>query len=125
MLGDIIGTMILAHYVGDYWVQSDHQATEKERSARQCLAHVATYCLTQASFLAGVALGTGWRPSLIGAVAALALTAATHYVADRREPLRQLAGVLSKGGFVDRGGLPLLDQAWHLGWLFPAALCLI
>ncbi|MEU8511618.1 hypothetical protein AB0C76_08535 [Kitasatospora sp. NPDC048722] len=50
--------------------------------------------------------------------AALALSAVTHYIADRREPLRRLADATGKGRFVrlaDHGmnGAYALDQAWH------------
>jgi hypothetical protein len=124
-VGDVLATMIVAHYAGDYWVQSDRQATKKEHDAGQCLLHVLTYCLTQMLFLWVLTLVTGWQPSMWGVGGALAVTAVTHYVADRREPLRRLATLLGKGGFVERGGLPLLDQAWHLMWLFPAALALV
>jgi hypothetical protein len=109
MLGDVLATMIVAHYVGDYWVQSDHQATTKGHDAGQCAAHVATYCLTQALFLTAMAVTTGWRPYVIGVLLALAITAATHYIADRRAPLRWMAIKQGKAGFVERGGLPLLD----------------
>ncbi|WP_190215983.1 hypothetical protein, partial [Kitasatospora indigofera] len=115
--------------VADHWVQTDHQARLKgqhdhndgQSSAagrRACAAHVATYTATQAGalLLGSRVLGVRLRPG--PAVAALALSAVTHYVADRREPLRRLADATGKSNFVrltDFGmnGAYALDQAWH------------
>ncbi|MET8627737.1 hypothetical protein ABZW30_29000 [Kitasatospora sp. NPDC004669] len=115
--------------VADHWVQTDHQASAKgqhdhtdgQSSAagrRACAAHVAAYTATQgAVLLAGARLlGVRLRPGPV--TAALALSAVTHYVADRREPLRRLADATGKGNFVrlaDHGmnGAYALDQAWH------------
>jgi hypothetical protein len=59
--------------------------------------------------------------------AGLALSAVTHYVADRREPLRRMAGATGHAPFyaMNTGGLNgayLMDQSWHYGWIFVAAL---
>ncbi|MFJ7910032.1 hypothetical protein [Kitasatospora sp. NPDC096204] len=115
--------------VADHWIQTDHQASTKghhdhndgQSSAagrRACAAHVATYTATQAAaLLAGSRLlGVRLRPGPVAA--ALALSAVTHYIADRREPLRRLADATGKGTFVrlaDHGmnGAYALDQAWH------------
>ena len=124
--------------VADHWVQTDHQAANKgqhdhnegQSSAagrRACAAHVATYTATQgAALLAGSrALGVRLRPGPV--VAALALSAVTHYVADRREPLRRLADATGKSNFVrlaDFGmnGSYRLDQAWHHAFETAAAV---
>lgn len=121
-VGTIGFVLFAAHHVGDYWVQTDAQAQAKEHHAGACLAHVGTYLLTHAVFLAGLALATGWTPSVAGTLAGFAVTAVTHYLADRRAPLRWLAAHTGGGGFWDRGGAPLLDQAWHIGWLAVTAL---
>ncbi|MFD9692325.1 hypothetical protein ACFWXO_41930 [Kitasatospora sp. NPDC059088] len=114
--------------VADHWIQTDHQATTKgqhdndgQSSAagrRACAAHVATYTATQAVvLLAGTRLlDVRLRPASVAA--ALALSAVTHYIADRREPLRRLADATGKARFVrlaDHGmnGAYCLDQAWH------------
>lgn len=115
--------------VADHWIQTDHQAATKgqhdhnegQSSAagrRACAAHVAAYTATQgAVLLAGSRLlGIRLRPGPVAA--ALALSALTHYAADRREPLRKLADATGKGNFVrltDHGmnGAYALDQAWH------------
>ncbi|MFD5436614.1 hypothetical protein ACFWJ4_31250 [Kitasatospora sp. NPDC127067] len=124
--------------VADHWVQSDHQAVTKgqhdhndgQSSAagrRACAAHVASYTATQAAaLLAGTRL-LGVRLRLVPTIAALALSATTHYIADRREPLRKLADATGKGNFVrlaDHGmnGAYALDQAWHHAFETAAAL---
>ncbi|MFF2044032.1 hypothetical protein ACFVVX_26795 [Kitasatospora sp. NPDC058170] len=124
--------------VADHWIQTDHQAATKgqhdhaegQSSAagrRACAAHVASYTATQAVvLLAGTRLlGVRLRP--VPLAAALAVSAVTHYAADRREPLRRLADATGKGVFVrlaDHGlnGGYLLDQSWHHGWETAAAL---
>jgi hypothetical protein len=119
------------HQIGDYWVQTSAQAAAKGLPGwpgrRACAAHVATYTLTLAACLALA----GWRLALPLnpwlAAAGLALSAVTHYFADRRVPLRWVAGRLSLGGFWRAGeglasGAAHLDQAWHWWWLFVSAL---
>jgi hypothetical protein len=125
-----------SHEVADHWVQVDSQATVKGRpgpeGVRAALAHVATYTAAQAAALwaANRALGLGLRPG--PAVAALAVSAVTHYVADRQgghwgdeEPrsVVRLAAVTGHAGCLTRdpGAGYLLDQSWHKGWLAVAA----
>jgi hypothetical protein len=124
-------TIYAAHQVGDYWVQTSAQARCKGLPGwpgrRACAAHVATYTVTLAAFLA-----LAWRwlalPLAPGWVAAgLGLSAATHYFADRRATLRRVAGLTGSGAFFRAGdglatGAALLDQAWHWAWLFASAL---
>lgn len=90
-----------AHHVGDYWVQTNHQATHKGLPGwpgrLACLGHVGTYVVTQlvSVWIVKVALGlpgVGWG-SLIGA---LLVSGVTHYVADRRKPLERLARLLDR-----------------------------
>ncbi|GAA2815587.1 hypothetical protein GCM10010441_45280 [Kitasatospora paracochleata] len=124
--------------VGDHWIQTHTQAltkgqhdhTEGQSSAagrRACAAHVATYTATQAVALIGgsALLGMRLRPGRVAA--ALALSAATHYVADRRRPVQRLAEAVGKGDFyrlADHGmnGAYQLDQALHHGVEAVAAL---
>ncbi|MER5350692.1 transcriptional regulator [Kitasatospora sp. NPDC002551] len=140
--------------VADHWVQTDHQAATKGQhdhtpgqsslaGRRACAAHVATYTATQgAVLLAGTRLlGVRLRPGPV--VAALAVSAVTHYVADRREPLRLLARAVGIDGFHALGtpahpahpvtaggsyaptlgtGAYALDQAWHHAFETYAAL---
>ncbi|MFM9681664.1 transcriptional regulator [Streptomyces brasiliscabiei] len=118
----------MAADLGDHWIQSDHQAVTKgqhdenegqsSRAGRiACTAHVATYTATQAAVLyAGSrALGLRLKPGRVAA--ALALSAGTHWWADRRIHLKAVADATGKGNFYTLGG-PLggnyaLDQAFH------------
>jgi hypothetical protein len=120
------------HPIGDYWVQTNGQAAGKGAPGwpgrRACAAHVVTYTLTLTACLALV----WWRLALplspAWAAAGLAVSAVTHYFADRRGPLERLAGFIpGKLGFYRAGeglasGAAHLDQAWHWWWLFAAAL---
>lgn len=124
-------TYLAAHEVADYWVQTDTQAQRKGLSGgpgrRACAAHVATYTATLGGCLAVTARTLGLPLRARRVALGLAVSAVTHYVADRRAPLRQLAQATGKGGFYSRGeglasGAAALDQAWHIGWLFAAAL---
>lgn len=120
-----------AHWLGDYWIQTSHQGTRKadpgRAGRRACVRHVITYTMTLAALLTLAAwwlalpLSTGWM------CAGLGVSAVTHYIADRKYALRWLAARIGKAGFWDYGdglasGAKFLDQAWHWGWLFIAAL---
>lgn len=119
-----------AHQVADHWVQTQHQADHKGQPGRAgrlaCLAHVTTYTITQAVALLVVLAVTGYDPNPWLVTAALAVSAATHYVVDRRTPLRRMAMALRKSpAWLDKGGgMYALDQSWHIGWIFVAALIL-
>lgn len=107
--------------VADHWVQTDHQAQHKAKPGREGHAalarHVASYTATQAAALlvGNRLLGLGLRPRSMAA--ALALSGATHYVIDRRWPVRRTAEATGKGRFYELGGplggAYLLDQATH------------
>lgn len=77
-----------AHHVGDYWVQTDHQARHKGDAGTQgrlnCLLHVLSYLATQVVFLIPL-IFLGARFSLAGVLGLLAVSGITHYLADRRE----------------------------------------
>ncbi|MFI9005509.1 transcriptional regulator [Streptomyces sp. NPDC053541] len=107
--------------VADHWAQTDHQATHKAKEGAEghkaLAGHVTSYVATQgaALLLGNRALGLGLRPRNVAA--ALALSGASHYLIDRRWPVRKVAEVTGKGGFYELGG-PLggayrLDQAAH------------
>ncbi|MGW6416326.1 hypothetical protein [Streptomyces sp. NPDC055055] len=127
-----------AHEVGDYIIQSDADAKAKGTPGREgaaaCLRHVSTYTLTQAAALlaANRYLGLGLRPGRM--TAALALSAATHYAADRcaghwadttdqAPALVRAAHAIGKTGWLtaDPKAGALLDQAWHKGCITLAA----
>lgn len=126
--GGTYAALHAGHLVGDYWCQTNHQAEVKGKPGRDghraCLRHVATLTATQGAFLGLACWTTGERLSWRLVAAGLAVNAASHYVADRRRPIRWLADRLEwtgKGTFYRSGdglasGAAHLDQAWHIGW---------
>jgi len=111
-------TLLAAHEVADYWLQSEREAVHKGADSAKgriaCASHVATYTAISTAAVVAVDryLGLGLDPRRIAA--GQALSAATHYAADRREPLRRLAHATGNGPFwEDGGGAPHLDQAAH------------
>ncbi|MFF2080617.1 hypothetical protein ACFVXG_38365 [Kitasatospora sp. NPDC058162] len=138
--------------IGDMWVQTDTCARIKgatdtnpvvdrddETGAEiavhgtregqlACLHHCATYTATQAGALliGSRLLGLRLKPGRVAA--ALAVSFATHYAADRRLPLARLAKATGKGAFYERlapvCGSFELDQAFHHGCETVAALLL-
>lgn len=127
----VFAVYFVAHHVADYWIQSDWQARTKGAAGwtgrAACAAHVATYTLTLAAFLALAAWWLALPVSPGRAAAGLAVSALTHYFADRRRPLAKLADRTGKGTFYRAGeglasGAAHLDQSWHLAWVLIAAL---
>jgi hypothetical protein len=125
------GSYVAGHQVADYWVQTGAQAMRKGlpgwAGRRACAAHVVTYTLTLAVFLALAAWVLALPVSPVAAAAGLFVSAVTHYFADRRAPLARLAGRLGKSDFWNAGeglasGAAHLDQSWHWLWIFAAAL---
>lgn len=128
-IGGVYALLHAGHTAADYWVQTGHQAVTKGgtgwEARRACAAHVATLTATQAAFLALGAFSSGERLPIRRVAAGLAVNAASHYVADRREPLRLLAERLAwmgKDDYYRNGGAPHLDQAWHIGWCAVTAI---
>ncbi|MFJ5927891.1 hypothetical protein ACIQF6_35385 [Kitasatospora sp. NPDC092948] len=134
----VYALMRVAADVADHWVQTDYQAATKGecdsepgqsswRGRRACASHVAAYTATQGAvlLLGGRLLGLGLRPSRVAV--ALGLSAVSHYMADRRWPIRKVADRIGSGRFVrlaDHGmnGGYLMDQAWHHGFEVCAAV---
>jgi len=128
-----------AHEVGDYWAQQDKDAVAKGRPGQEgrlaCARHVASYTAVQAIALIAANRVLGLRLNWRRAAAGLAVSAVTHYAADRsaghwQEPepepstrLVRLAHRKGSAGWLQRdpGAGPLLDQAWHKGWIAVAA----
>lgn len=139
-VGAVSVALYAAHQVADHWIQTSHQAATKGapgwRGRAACAAHVATYTVTAVVALTGLMAATGWTPTLGRLIAGLGVSAASHYWAERRTPLAGLCDRLGKTGFYQLGaprpghddnpslgtGAYALDQAWHVGWLFIAAL---
>ncbi|GGS74146.1 hypothetical protein GCM10010156_36360 [Planobispora rosea] len=132
--------LFAAHNVGDHWVQTHHQACAKAAPTTAgriaCLKHVVTLTATKAAALAALALMVGLTLHPLALLVGLAVDAASHYWADRRVTLAALADAIGKRGFYELGsprpgrddaphlgtGAYALDQSWHIGWLFIAAL---
>jgi hypothetical protein len=133
------GALTAAHEVGDYLVQRDTDAKKKgcpgREGAAACARHVASYTATQALALWAadryLGLGLDRRRAVVG----LALSAATHYAADRcaghwaetgpdAPLLVRAAHKAGKTGWLTRDPQagPLIDQAWHRGWIALSAL---
>jgi len=142
-IGDVAGVFVAlyaAHQVGDHWVQTCHQSAHKGLPGWvgrwNCAKHVASYTATGLVALLALAAVTGWRPGAGPLLAGLAVSAVTHYWADRRTTLRRLADLVACGEFFELGrprpgrddnpslgtGAYALDQSFHIGWLFVAAL---
>ncbi|MFJ6139268.1 hypothetical protein [Kitasatospora sp. NPDC092286] len=123
--------------VADHWIQTDHQATAKGQAdtagRRACAAHVATYTAVQGAVLVAGARVLGVRLRPVPVAAALTLSAASHYFADRQgghwresEPrgIVRLAHATGGGNWLQRDPQAgyLLDQAWHHAFEAAAAL---
>lgn len=104
--------LYIGHHVGDYWVQTDHQAQHKGDTGWAgrwaCGKHVATYTLTQGVALAALFTVTG-GVAWYAVALALAVSAATHYLADRRayglmfRMVRWLEPISGKASFMALG----------------------
>lgn len=125
-----------AHHVGDYWVQTNHQAQHKGLAGAigrgACSMHVLTYITTQWLFLTALEVVTGQQVPDGRAVIALLISGVTHWTADRREygllfwlarrlPPKRTFLMFDKGRLAS--GAWALDQSWHIFWgVFVAAL---
>ncbi|TJZ55875.1 transcriptional regulator [Streptomyces piniterrae] len=139
--------LLVAHSVGDHWVQTSHQSATKGKPGwTGCLAdarHVATLTATKLALLLPVAALLHLSLSVLGLVLGMGLDAVTHWWADRRSTLAWLAKVTGKTEFYNLGtaahpahpvtakgtpaahlgtGAYALDQSFHHLWLLVAAL---
>ncbi|MFW5415348.1 DUF3307 domain-containing protein [Nocardiopsis sp. CNT-189] len=120
------------HHIGDYLLQSDHQALTKGRCGHAgrmaCTRHVLVLTVAQALALVLVLGATGTAVSPWAVPAGLAINAVTHWWADRRATLRGLVlatePMTHKTTYYDNGGAERMDQAWHVAWMIPAALAI-
>ena len=129
-----------AHQIGDHWVQTSHQAGHKHlrnnTGRLACARHVATYTATTSATVATARKLLGLPISRTGFVAGQAISAATHYWADRRFTLAAAAKATGHAQFYKLGapregrddnpslgtGAYAMDQSWHVGWLFVSSL---
>jgi hypothetical protein len=151
----VFATLYAAHQVAEHWVQTHHQTLTKAAGGWPgrwaCARHVATYTATAVVMLTAAALLLPLPLSVLGVAVGQAVSASTHYWADRRDPLLLLAVVLHKSRFYFLGmprphlpevpdrdgpigatvphdnpslgtGAYALDQSFHVFWLFVAAL---
>ncbi len=133
----VYAALTASHEVADHWVQIDAQATVKGQPGREgavaCAKHVASYAATQALALAATNRALDLRLTPGRAAFALAVSAVTHYAADRQgghwrdeQPrgVVRLAAATGHAGWLQRdpGAGYLLDQSWHKGWIAVAAL---
>lgn len=142
--GDVFAALFAGHQAGDYWLQTEAQAAAKGREGpegrRACAAHVATLTAAKAAAL-GLLAASGRHLDWRRAGVALALDAASHYWADRRQldpprGLPRLAVATGHRGFWELGspregrddnpvlgtGAHSLDQAFHTGMLWVTAV---
>ncbi len=148
-------TLYAAHQVADHWVQTEHQAATKGQPGwigrLACARHVATYTATAVVLLGTAAWLLDLPVTVLGVAAGQAVSAVTHYWADRRSTLRGLATACGHGPFYRLGsprpdlprvpdaggaldatvthdnpslgtGAYALDQSWHYLWLWVASL---
>lgn len=138
--GAVFAVLYAAHVVADHWVQTNQQARDKGGSGWSArladVRHVASLTAVKVLFLGAAGAVLGLRVPVGQAVAGLLIDAVSHYWADRRFTLARLAAALGKAEFYALGsprpgrddnpslgtGAYALDQSWHIGWLFVAAL---
>jgi hypothetical protein len=142
-MGEVAGVFVAlfaAHQIADHWGQLQWMADRKGLPGWPgrwaCAAHVATYSVFCLVALVALFVSTGWWPNGWALLGGMAVNSGTHYFADRRLPLRRLAELTGSGDLWKLGaprpgrddnpslgtGAYALDQSWHYGWLFVAAL---
>jgi len=113
MTATVFLVLLAGQLLGDWVAQTDWQAaTNKTRSWAALTAHVASYHLMGLLLLIPI-LRDGWPAGK--ALAALAASAITHAVIDRRWPVRALMRAAGSPGFATvEWGVIVVDQALHL-----------
>ncbi|RSN32222.1 hypothetical protein DL990_20095 [Amycolatopsis sp. WAC 01416] len=106
LFGALQATFADIHPLCDQWLQSSADALGKgepgREGARHCARHVASYTAGQVGAAAAVTRVLGFRTPLRAVLAGAVINGVTHYVIDRREPLRKLARLAGKQGYVER-----------------------
>ncbi|MFD6094725.1 DUF3307 domain-containing protein [Nocardiopsis flavescens] len=130
----VAATLTVAHLIGDYVLQTDHQADRKPCRADRSVecgeveswaanqSHVATYRGAQiiALVAADRILGLGLSPGRVAA--GVAVSWITHSVIDRRWPVRVWMDRTGSAAFRERGGAAHVDQTLHHSCLWASAL---
>lgn len=105
------------HPYCDQILQNGHDACDKAKPGpvgrKACARHVASYSAGQLTAAAAVTRTLGFRASWTGLLAGTAINAVTHYVIDRREPLKKflLSDRARKLGLVGAGKAGYLGHA--------------
>lgn len=128
-------TWYAAHHYADHIGQDHSDAQDKGKPGAEgraaCARHVVNLTATKLAALSVAGAATGIRLSPRRVALAMAADAVTHYVIDRRQPLRRAMKALGKEEFYDLGdpaaapcgtGAYVLDQSAHLTLLAVAAL---
>lgn len=95
------------HPFCDQVVQNSEDARKKGNPGwegrKHCARHVGSYSVGQFAAALGVTRALGYRVPLSGLLAGTAINAVTHYVIDRREPLKRFlrSKWVAKGGYLD------------------------
>lgn len=115
------------HDVADHWVQrpcdAQHKGDPGWTGRLHCLSHVLSYGATQALGIVALWAAFGLDLNPLAFAAGMAFNLGTHYIADRRTPLRWVASLLpGKLAYHDNGGQYHLDQSWHRAAMFVSAL---
>ncbi|MFK8844707.1 DUF3307 domain-containing protein [Streptomyces sp. Ac-502] len=129
-----------AHHAADYLFQGDRMSERKSGwtedftdpqpgrhhhgwGANQL--HAVTHTLTELAVLGLMALVLDMPLPVVGVAVAVAWIHVTHSLIDRRWPVRMWMKHTGSADFIDRGGMPLVDQAMHIAvGIFPAALAI-
>ncbi len=120
-----------AHMVGDHWVQTDSEAGNKGKTGEQrwtgryfAVRHGVGLAAVKAGFVAVVWAVFGLSLAPLGVALGMTVDTVSHIWADRRHTLAAFARRVGKGTWWERDpNAPyLLDQSWHIGWLFVAAV---
>jgi hypothetical protein len=127
-----LAVLNVSHHVGDHVLQTDRQATHKAEPGwvglRAMTGHLVTYHLAAVLLLLGTFVVLGLPLSVTGLAAALACSAFTHGLLDRRWPVRAMLHAVRASKFAAATspvcGMYQADQAWHRLALLASALLL-
>jgi Protein of unknown function (DUF3307) len=119
-MDDVFLLVLAGHLIGDFVVQTDWQASNKETSWRADAAHVLTYHVIMTVLVVPV-----WHN--VNAAWFFAVSIASHAFVDRRWPTRLLLGSTGSKDFSTVfWGVIATDQSLHLSilaisfyWLAP------
>jgi hypothetical protein len=100
-------SLLVAHNVADHWIQTDKQARNKSLPGwpgrLACLEHVTSYTGALALFVGLLWIGFDLPINPLGLITGLAVSAISHYWADRRFTLAKLCRGLGKENFYNLG----------------------